>query len=64
MEAATGLVESSLVSDWERGFCASVIRQSRRGGFAPTDKQVSILRRLASKWWAEGMADSDGEVIE
>lgn len=33
-------------SEWVRGFCASVLRQSRKPGWAPSSKQRVLLEGL------------------
>lgn len=70
IEAAVHLlplvVQAPGLTEWERQFCASVIRRDRGGRFAPTPKQWAVLRRLVDTWRAENMraADDHGSVIE
>lgn len=56
------LVRSGLVSEWERGFCASLIRR-QRNGFPLTDRQAETLARIVARFQRETMRD-DGEAIE
>ena len=58
------LVRSGIVSDWERKFCASLIRQTNRGK-ALTDKQAATLARIVKRFMADAMQPDDGpEMIE
>ena len=50
------LVRSGVVTDWERGFCASLIAQTRRGR-RPTEKQAQTLGRIVEKFRRETMDD-------
>lgn len=65
MEAQTqylpALVRSGVVTEWERGFCASLIAQTRKGRQV-TDKQAVTLARIVDKFRREMM--DDGGVVE
>lgn len=60
------IVRGSTVTDWERQFCASVIARSRRSGFAPSEKQITIMRRLVDTFRDATLHDDiiDGEADE
>lgn len=58
------LVRSGSVTDWERQFCASLIRQTHRGK-ALSDKQAATLARIVKKFMADAMQPDDApEMIE
>lgn len=50
------------VSDWERGFCASLIAQTRKGR-PLTMKQRGILSRIVDEFRRRAMRD-DADLIE
>jgi len=54
------LVRDGGVTDWERGFCASLIARTRKG-LRLTDKQVATLQRIVDAFQARSMG---GDVIE
>ncbi len=56
------IVRSSVPTDWERKFCASIIAQERKGR-ALTQKQEKTLGRIVKKFQDATMRD-DGVVIE
>jgi len=52
------LVASSVVTDWERTFCASLIRQTRtRGNLSP--KQAATLTRIVEAHRPALMGEDD-----
>ncbi|MDF0599920.1 hypothetical protein P1J78_04165 [Psychromarinibacter sp. C21-152] len=54
-------VRDKAENDWSRGFAASIVRQSRRRHWKPSQKQEAIMRRLVSELFHE---TNDLEVIE
>lgn len=38
---------------WARDFAASVLRQSRRRGWRPTERQAQTMRRLVAEIFAQ-----------
>ena len=42
-------VKSSAVTEWERGFCASIIAKTKRRRFTPSAKQIATMRRITEK---------------
>ena len=38
--------------EWERGFTQSILVCSRRRGWQPTAKQLGIMQRMVSEWFA------------
>jgi hypothetical protein len=50
-------VRSSAVTEWERGFCASIIAKNNKGRFTPTAKQITTMRRIADKFREQYMRD-------
>jgi hypothetical protein len=52
------IVRSSVPTDWERKFCASVIAQERKGR-ALTDKQEQVLSRIVRKFQDATMRDDE-----
>lgn len=60
------IVRGSTVNDWERQFCASIIARSRRARFAPSQKQISVMRRLVDRFKDDALRDDviDGEADE
>lgn len=55
------LVRDAGVSDWERKFCASMVRRSKRQAFRPSEKQVSVMARLVEEFQDRSMR---GDVVE
>lgn len=51
------VVRSACVTDWERTFCASMVGKGKRQAFAPSQKQIGVMRRIVEKFQAETMAD-------
>lgn len=60
------VVRSETPTEWERKFCASMIRQNNRGAFDPSEKQISIMQRIVSKFQKDAMLGDDDqqEVLE
>ncbi len=56
------LVRDGGVTEWERGFCASLIAQQRRGR-ALSAKQAEILDRIVDAFRRRSLTQ-DGEVLE
>lgn len=56
-------VQSSVVTDWERKFCASMIARDRSGNFRPSNKQASVMSRIVDKFQAATMRQNE-DVIE
>ena len=52
------LVRSSEVTEWERSFCASIIRQTHAGR-PPSEKQIGVMRRMVEKFKATMREDMD-----
>jgi hypothetical protein len=58
------LVRSGIVTDWERDFCASLIRQTNRGRTL-SEKQEATLARIVKRFMADAVQpDDDPEMIE
>lgn len=58
-------VAQSAENDWAEGFAKSITRQARRKGWKPSQKQLSIMRRLVADLFAHGSnVGGDFEVIE
>lgn len=56
---------SAAQSDWTRGFLASVLTQSKRPNWRPSEKQMGILRRITCDWFGSRIDHRDDcEVIE
>lgn len=56
-------VASQSGNDWSRGFALSVTKQSKRKGWAPSPKQLGMMRTLVSDLFAYGPdADQGGDV--
>ncbi|WP_421906758.1 hypothetical protein [Mameliella sp.] len=51
-------------NEWAKGFAGSVLRQSRRRGWEPSPKQLSMMRRLVSDLFAHGYDEGEIDVIE
>jgi hypothetical protein len=54
------LVRDGGVTDWERAFVASLIRQTRAGR-VPSDKQAQTLQGIVARFQARALRD-DGVV--
>lgn len=55
------LVKDGDVDEWERKFCASIIRQNRGSAFSPSKKQIGVMRRLVDKFRKRAMAETDDD---
>jgi len=52
-------------NEWAKGFAQSVARQSRRRGWAPSPKQLSVMRELvADLFLHRGHEGGELDVIE
>lgn len=49
--------------DWAKAFALSVSKQSRRPGWAPSPKQLGIMRRMVGELFAGG-AEDEIDLIE
>lgn len=47
-------------SEWERGFAASVLKQSRRAKWKPSAKQIKIMRNLVDDLFGPDLIDNEG----
>lgn len=52
------IVASSVPTEWERKFCASIIAQLRRGR-AVSQKQHEVMGRIVAKFQEATMRDSE-----
>ena len=52
-------VAKTASSDWAKGFALSVVQQSRRRGWKPSDKQVAIMRTMVSELFTVRRSDDD-----
>ena len=46
--------------EWAAGFAQSVVKQSRRRNWKPSDKQLSMMRRLVSDLFAYRSDQDEG----
>jgi hypothetical protein len=53
-------VRATGLSEFERGFCISILGREKRGAFTPSEKQLAIMRRIVARVREEAM----GEVVE
>jgi hypothetical protein len=52
-------------SGWAKDFAGSVLRQSRRRGWQPSEKQLAVMRKLVGEmFYCPGSADDDVTLIE
>lgn len=51
-------------SDWVKGFAHSVLRQSRRRGWFPSQRQVSMMSGLVTDLFINGDDGGELNVIE
>lgn len=58
---AKHIVRSDVVTEWERNFCASIIRQTNAGR-SLSAKQLEVMGRIVGKFQEAVMRD--GVVIE
>jgi hypothetical protein len=61
------LVRSSIVTEWERDFCVSMVHRSKKGPFIASEKQMTIMARIVDKFQRATMAedlDARGNVVE
>ena len=51
--------------EWAKGFCQSVAKQSKRHNWAPSEKQLALMRRMHSDHFtAHACGDDDLTLIE
>lgn len=43
---------------WAKEFATSILRQSRRKGWRPTDRQLGLMRKLVSELFTHADAES------
>jgi phage gp16-like protein len=55
MPAVTANAENT----WAKGFAQSVVKQSRRKGWKPTAKQLSVMQGLVADLFAYGSDDGE-----
>lgn len=48
-------------NEWAKGFALSVTKQSRRKGWKPSAKQLSVMRELVSDLFVSG-GDQEGDI--
>ncbi|MBY6163250.1 hypothetical protein KUV73_20370 [Mameliella alba] len=51
-------------NEWAKSFAGSIVRQSKRRGWKPSPKQLSMMRRLVSDLFAHGYEGGEVDVIE
>ena len=56
-------VASRASSDWAANFAKSIMRQSRRKGWSPSPKQLSIMRELVSDLF-RGDGNEEGDDLQ
>lgn len=44
------IVKAPDVPDWDRKFCASITGRMRRGAFAPSPKQLAVMRKIVDRF--------------
>ncbi|WP_323772396.1 hypothetical protein [Antarctobacter sp.] len=49
---------------WAQGFATSIVKQSRRRNWCPSQKQLPMMRRLVAEMFAYGNEDEECPVIE
>ena len=57
------IVRSPGISEWERTFCASIIRQGSQRAFWPSDGQARVMTRIVGDFQERTMR-VDGDVVE
>lgn len=57
------IVKAAGISEWERTFCASVIRQMSQRAFWPSDGQARVMTRIVGDFQERTMR-VDGDVVE
>ena len=57
-------VASSAENTWAKGFAQSVTKQSRRRGWRPSDKQLSVMRGLVSDQFTDALDPDQGGDIQ
>lgn len=56
------LVRDGGVTEWERGFCASLIRQTRAGR-VPSEKQSGVLRGIVERFQERAMREDEWQPV-
>lgn len=51
-------------NDWARGFAQSICQQSRRRGWHPSPKQLTVMHRLVKDLFRHGYEGGDFDLIE
>jgi hypothetical protein len=57
-------VAERATNTWAQGFAASIVKQSKRRNWRPSQKQLSMMRRLVAEMFAHGNEGEDCPVIE
>jgi hypothetical protein len=52
-------VAKTASTEWAKGFALSVVQQSRRRGWRPSDKQVAMMRTMVSELFTVRRSDDD-----
>lgn len=60
------VVRDGSLSDWERQFCASMIRRDRAGRFSPSARQARVMRGIVDRVMRSALREDpdQGQVIE
>ncbi|WP_421904642.1 hypothetical protein [Mameliella sp.] len=57
-------VAERATNTWAQSFATSIVRQSRRRNWRPSQKQLSMMRRLVAEMFAHGNEEEKCPVIE
>lgn len=50
--------------EWAKGFAASIAKQSQRPRWQPTDKQLSLMRRMVGELFSHPVHRPDGDDVQ
>ncbi|WOI55140.1 hypothetical protein [Palleronia sp. LCG004] len=57
-------VQRHASNEWVRGFAASIVRQSRRRNWNPSDKQMGTMRRLVAELFTADKEEDEIILVE
>lgn len=57
------IVRSAGITDWERKFCASIIKQSNAGNEI-SRKQIAVMQRIVNQFRERHLRDDEETVID
>lgn len=57
-------IARAATNSWARDFANSIVVQSRRRGWKPSPKQLTLMRRLVAEWFVHRSDGDDMPLVE